>query len=418
MRNTSNGSLWMQVVTFLWFISTFAVFPGNAFLLYPMAAVFLVVLFFERDKIAPILSRCWFLFLIPIMGLISATWSGYPADAIRLSLFYFLSALSVVIIGSLLTERQILRAFFFCALAGTALAITELGAIIATGKSEYLGQKNFFAMKMMIGMIAGFAVAMNREENPVMRLLGLALIPIDLFLVLSADSATSMVLSILSLLLLILAQLFWVNTRSVKGLRTFIAGFGVLAAAAAILLAMGMANSSVMNKALGAVGKDSTFTGRTALWNQAEITSAEHPVLGVGMAGFWQYDVGAAQTLAENDSKDPGTKLGFHNAYLEAQVHLGYVGLGLFLLALIISLWKVTRSFLVVGTFERVCFFVAALIMFTMTFTESLLFGFFHPGVYIFNLAVITAIASSYNERKVYLNLIPEEDAPPVVAMA
>lgn len=410
MRDTTKGPIWFQAVAFFWFISTFAVFPGNAFFLYPLSAVFMVIFYFKRDRIMPLLAKCWWMFLIPSLALLSVTWSGYPASTIRLGLFFFLSALSLIIIGALMTERQILRAFFFCALAGTALAITELGAIMATSTSEYLGQKNYYAMKMMIGMIAGFAVAMNKNENPILRLMGLMLIPVDLFLVLAASSATSMVLSFMAIFLLIVAQLFWVSTKGVQGLRSFVAGFSVVLVSVGALVALGAVNSSVVNDGLSAIGKDSTFTGRTALWEQAGRTSAENPVLGVGVGGFWQYDVGAAQTLAINDDRDPGTKLGFHSAYWEARVHLGWVGFACLLFAFGMVLWKSAQSFIVEATFERACFFVGALIMISMSFTESFLFGFFQPAVYIFYLAGVTAIASAHRQKEVILNLIPDEE--------
>lgn len=400
----------MQIVTFLWFVSTFAIFPGNEFFLYPLSLIFITTLYFERDRIMPIMARCWWIFPVPFLALISFTWSDYPSSSIRYGMFYLLSPLTLIVIAAMLTERQIFRALFLCALAGTALAITELGAIMSTQTSAYLGQKNYYAMKMMIGMIAGFAVAMNKEENPILRLIGLILIPIDLFLIYAADSTTSMVMSVLALFLLIVARVFWISSRGVQGLRSFVAGIAVFAISAGALVALGAANSSVVNDALGAMGKDTTFTGRTALWEQAERTSAEHPILGVGMGAFWQYDVGAAQTLVLNDNREAGTILGFHNSYWEARVHLGFVGLFFLLLSYAIILWKSAKTFLIDATLERAAFFVAALIMFSMSFTESFLFGALQPAIYAFHLAGITAIATSYRRRRVVLNLIPEYD--------
>ncbi|MEP1144659.1 MAG: O-antigen ligase family protein [Henriciella sp.] len=416
MRDTTKGPIWMQVVAFLWFVSTFAVFPGNAYFLYPLSAIFMVTLYFERDRIMPIVVRCWWIFPMPILAILSFTWSDYPSASMRFGLFFLLSPLILIILSAILTERQILRALFFCALAGTGLAITELGAIMSTQTSAYLGQKNFYAMKMMIGMIAGFAMAMNKNENSILRLLGLALIPIDLFLVLAADSATSMVLSFLALFLLIFAQIFWVSSRGVQGLRAFVAVFSVFVVSAGALVALGALSGALIGDGLSAVGKDTTFTGRTALWEQAERTSADNPILGVGVGAFWQYDVGAAQTLALNDNREAGTALGFHNTYWETRVHLGFVGLFFLLLSFAMIIWKSTKSFLMEATLERAAFFVAVLITMSMTFTESFLFGYFQPSIYIFQLAGITAVASAYRKKRVILNLIPESDDEELVA--
>ncbi len=410
LHDRSPAPLWMEGVATLWFISTFAIFPGNAFLLYPLAAVFIAILYFEARRIIPVLAKCWFLFLIPIMVILSFIWSPYSGDAIRYGMFFVLSALSMVIIGTMLTERQILRSIFLCAVAGTALAVTEIGAIMATGVSEYLGQKNFFAVKMMIGMVMAYAVLANKEEHLILRLLALLILPIDFALVVAANSATALILAIVAMLMLIFGQIFWVNSRGVPGLRPLIAGVAIALGLSIVLLALSLFGNTSVEDLLAALGKDSTFTGRTALWEQARRTSAEHPILGVGAGGFWQYDVGAAQTLVENDNKAPGTVLGFHSSYLETQVHLGYVGLSLLILFIGITLWKVTKSFLVDGSLERTCFFVGALIVFSMSFTESLLFAFFQPGIYVFTLAVVTVIASASRKRRVIVNLVPEKD--------
>lgn len=411
LRQETDGPIWMQATAFLWFISTFAFFPGDSLLRYPLILAFFAIFYFERDRIAPVLFRCWFLFLIPALSGLSFIWSPYPSEAIREAIFFFLSAFSVVIIGSLMSERQILRAFFLCGLAGSALAFTELDAIRSTNISEYLGQKNYIAMKILISMIAAFAVAANKHEHAILRGVAAILVPMDLYLILATKSATSMVLAFLALALLLFSQLLWVSARDVRGLRTLIVGFAIASALALVLFGLTLLNGATVNEVFELLGRDTTFTGRTALWEQAARTSAEHPILGVGQAGFWQYDVGAAQTLAINDSKAAGTVLGFHNSYLETQVHLGYVGLGMLILMVCITLWKATLHMLVEATLERSCFFVAALIIFSMTFTESLIFAYFHPGIYIFNLAVITAIVSGLRERKVTIRLVPEPAA-------
>ena len=408
LHDDTPAPLWMEGVATLWFISTFAVFPGDSLLLYPLVLVFFAVFLFERDRFAPSLFRCWFLFTIPLLCGLSYIWAAYPSAALREAIFFFLSSFTVVIIGSLLTERQVLRAFFFCALVGTGLALSELSSIQARGASEFLGQKNYYAMKMMIAMIAAFAIAMNSKENPILRLIGIATVPIAFFLVTAANSATSLVLGSLALLLLIFGQAIWVNARNVRGLRTTIIGFAAASWAASALAIISIFDIATVDGALELMGRDSTLTGRTALWDQAQRTSAEHPMLGVGAASFWQYDVGAAQSLALNDNRAAGTKLGFHNSYLEAQVHLGWSGLGLLCVMVAISMWKSIRGVIGDATFERMCFFVAALVIFGMSFTESIIFAYFHPGVYIFHLAAITAIATRYRTKSVVVRLVPE----------
>ena len=102
---------------------------------------------------------------------------------------------------------------------------------------------------------------------------------------------------------------FWISFGKIRHLRLSLALFAAFVALSSTMVVLSMPENTLMNDFLGLLGKDSTFSGRALIWREAELVSQEHPVLGLGLEGFWQYDVGAAQTINENDFKAFNTML-------------------------------------------------------------------------------------------------------------
>ena len=134
-------------------------------------------------------------------------------------------------------------------------------------------------------------------------------------------------------------RVFFLDSRQIQHLSSLLVVIGLITAMIIIYALLIFVDQQVIDSFLGAFGKDSTFTGRTAMWEEAGNQIAMRPYLGVGLEGFWQYDVGSAQTLNINDHKAIGTKLTFHNVHLEVMVHLGIIGYAAFLLSLVAVVW-------------------------------------------------------------------------------
>jgi exopolysaccharide production protein ExoQ len=82
-------------------------------------------------------------------------------------------------------------------------------------------------------------------------------------------------------------------------------------------------------------GRDSTLTGRTALW--ADILSvANHPIVGSGYMAFWTPSMMAYIKSFPGQSWGPGQA---HNGYLETYIQLGWIGI-ILLILLIVHAWR------------------------------------------------------------------------------
>jgi O-antigen ligase len=104
-----------------------------------------------------------------------------------------------------------------------------------------------------------------------------------------------------------------------------------------VLLACGIAGLSFLAAHFAEVslifGKDSTLTGRTAIWAGAVEAILKHPVLGYGYSAFWLGLRGeSANVILATKWMVPTA----HEGFLDLLLQLGAVGLGLFA----ISLWQ------------------------------------------------------------------------------
>jgi O-antigen ligase len=78
------------------------------------------------------------------------------------------------------------------------------------------------------------------------------------------------------------------------------------------------------------LGRDTTLSGRTNLWEGALEKIAERPWLGYGYQGFWQEGGGAEMIWKAEGYKPPHA----HNGFINITLDLGLVGLFLFLLTI------------------------------------------------------------------------------------
>jgi exopolysaccharide production protein ExoQ len=91
---------------------------------------------------------------------------------------------------------------------------------------------------------------------------------------------------------------------------------------------------------IGAMGRDTTFTGRTAIW-QAVIPMCPNALVGAGFESFWNTYGGNISVLGQymhgvNEA---------HNGYIEVFLNLGWIGVGLIALVLVSSYLHACAAF-------------------------------------------------------------------------
>jgi exopolysaccharide production protein ExoQ len=389
--------IWEQALVTLWFFVTYVPIEGVSPIRYLLVAYFVGIAVLYFRTVSPVIIKCWPLFLLPIFGLLSFTWSNYPSDAIRTGSLMLLTPLVIVVIAARLNTRQALRCMMFAGMITTIYAIPSWDLFEFGGPYE---SKNFFAIQMLFAMLMCLVTALNQDEALPIRLLALAFVPVCFLFQSMAHSATSLVFAVIGTIGLLGVRYIWIGLGRIRHLRTSLAIAAVGLALTMTIVILNIPENTIVNDFLGMLGKDSTFTGRADIWRQAELVSRTHPIIGVGMEGFWQYDVGTAQTINENDFKPFGTKLTFHSAYWEVRVHLGFVGLGLFLMIIGWCSYRTVLSWFKSTSMDSSALLVTGMIILISTFTESYLWSPFTTMANLFYLGAATTLGAGMRQFK------------------
>jgi len=133
------------------------------------------------------------------------------------------------------------------------------------------------------------------------------------------------------------------------------------------------------------MGKDSTLSGRTVLWDHGMEIGGETPILGHGYGAFWVQGNPRAEQLWYDNNISARSGFHFHNLYMETFVELGAVGL-IFVIGLILMiLGKCTYLTLRYGMRMEFILSLAITIMFLIrSFVEVDLIGTFNIGPFLF----------------------------------
>ena len=394
-EDARKAPVWEQAFYTIWMFTIFL--PIDAF--QPIRNICILgllgMLFLHRAQALPLMVKAWPLFLLPILGTFSVFWTPYPAEAPKNAVLMLLTPTLLVLLASRLRAIEFLRVVMFAAWLGTLYTALFLATLPAGGP---YAQKNYLAFHMMIVILVSLGTFLNEEEPLALRLIGLAFVPVAFVFQYIAGSATSLVFAVVGSALLIMVKVVWGSVSKVRHMRTM--GLALLAASALVIAitVLSVPNNTMVDDFFALLGKDSTLTGRTAIWEAAERVSAGHPWFGVGLDGFWNPLTGIAQTINENDHKAPGTKHSFHSAFWEVRVHFGLVGLGFFILAVTWAGLRTIGLWLREGSVANSILLVMFTVILISCFTESYAAGFHSMMVYFLYYGGLAAFG--IGERK------------------
>ncbi|MEZ5945770.1 MAG: O-antigen ligase family protein [Hyphomonas sp.] len=397
--------LWEQAMVTLWFFLTFFPIPGASPVLYLLMASMLGIFAMDKEVIFPVLLKSWPLLLLPAFGILSFMWSPHSSAAFREGVLHALTAIVAVVIASRMGIRYVLRCLMIASWLA-ALYIFPHGEFSVNGP---YGSKNFVALQMTFMALLSFLCILNKRELIWLRIAAALFVPLGAYIVLSADSATSLVFVIVGPLALVGAKIFWVDIASDKFTRTWLLLIAVILFLSAMLVLLIFPVGGMEDAFLNLLGRDRTLTGRTTIWMAGRVVQDQHPIFGTGLAGFWNPENGAAQSINFYDFKPAGTKLSFHNAYMEVRVHLGWIGFWLYVVSWSWCSFRIIKTWLTSRHIEASFLIIAMVLVFVSTFTESWAFSTFMTPV---NLLFMGAIATLGGSRKQLVGKVPVVIAP------
>lgn len=313
-----------------------------------LIAAAITVLVARRKTVANILRKNWFIVFFVLYCLASVLWSDFPGVALKR---WIKSLGDYTMILILLTEVDRLRAIR-TVLARVAFVLLPLSILFikyypSLGRayalhwdsSQFLigvcDNKNMLGLICLIFGLAAIsqlleAVDRPRKERRRIMLVSAAVTLMALYLVVRANSMTSLACLVLASSVLVAHRFFPVVRRPVI-LHSMIAGM-IVCAIAVLFLGAG-------HGALHDLGRNSTLTGRTAIWSILK-TVPVNPVVGTGFDSFWlgkRLDYLWSFPILNGITEA-------HNGYFEMYLNLGLVG-DLFIAAFLwIGYRRVTRD--------------------------------------------------------------------------
>lgn len=307
------------------------------FLIIRVAIYSLVLLFMLKSKQGFLrkLSANPVLFSLIILIGISTSWSPVPMLTLRRSVALFLTTIFGLYLGIRYSMKQQIRLIVCALFIAVLLSILfiqflPLYGIDTQAKDEawrgVFMQKNIMGRYMVIGLVSFLCAPVSGSKEMILKVFGICSV---LVLLTGSHSAGSYLVAVLVLLLMTTLKLW--NLARNKGWGKLVplgVGLGTL-----LVAGMGAAGAST-GALLELLGRNSTLTGRVALWDRLLHSLAESPWVGYGYGGFW---------ATENVHVLAGlgwSPLKAHNGYLDLCLDLGLAGLTIFLANSMLVLWR------------------------------------------------------------------------------
>ncbi len=349
----------------------FASFLGLVSVLSPLGnlgaflflAAFIILALTRWQLLLKVAIQNFWVLILPLLILSSAFWSDYPDKTLRGGVQFLITVAVGVIAGACIRPRVLISAAF-CAFLCTAAGCWAYGLNdLLQGNMEtvrwILGSKNQLAMLGAYTLLTALAIFLDPFQARVMRALAVGGVIVAVLNLHTGQSAGTSVFVIPAVF-----TMFALRALSFLPGRTR-AAIAVVTIAAALVL--GLAALSLLKsegEVLEALGKDSTLTGRTEIWANAQEYFSERPLLGVGYQAFWQIDNPRAVMLWLVNYEPIGAGFHFHNLYFNTAVELGLAGL---LAVALLQLTAIVRLLLAVfGALSPSRIFAAGIIIYLL----------------------------------------------------
>jgi O-antigen ligase len=251
---------------------------------------FLIAVLRLRSCVAGIRAHYALLFF-PMYALLSTLWSDDRLWTMKASLEFLVTVLVGICAGSVIKPRILLDSL-----------LTSLGVIVAMSVSMIrstdihfsglFGSKNEFAHVISLLLITSMSILVCRNQNRLFRFAALGCLLGSVPVLYLAGSVGALLAAVFTFVgfcgTLVLKRM----RSSVRGLMLPVFLLGLLLFAF-VVAAMDITMADVLTT----LGKDSTLTGRTYLWQKAVDFIGERPLFGCGYNAFWRLDNSEAQDL-------------------------------------------------------------------------------------------------------------------------
>jgi O-antigen ligase len=301
----------------------------------------------QRSVIAGFIRKNPWLVVFMVYSLLSIAWSDFPTIALKRWIKTLGHPIMALII---LTDPKPLNALRIvmkrCAFVLIPFSIMLIkyfpeygrGYEAWTGRATDSGvtlNKNFLGLLCMVFGIFFVWVLMTRSAiaNARVRrdelIIGGIFLTMIIWLLLRADSATSLATFILGTMVMVVLGSRMVNKRLL----------GVYVIAVVIIVLIAEMSFGLSAGIIQSLGRDPTLTDRTEVWQDA-LALQDNPLLGAGFESFW-----LGSRLDVLWTKWAWRPNQAHNGYIETYLNLGLIGVVLLVGVIVSSYRNIARQF-------------------------------------------------------------------------
>lgn len=274
----------------------------------------------------------WAWLSIAVLAVISFKWSVSPIDTIREASLMLIVVVYIGMAAGIMDWIDILKRLWAVSLFLIVLSFLLYIAVPSIGRMQevYAGamtgpwhEKNATGQFFLWSGLVNIALTFAKPSRVVFA--GVMAIIIGIGLVMTA-STTALLTYILVTGVSVLVAIFR---------RSFVISFPVGLLLVCLIVPIAFFITTEAEAILGALGKSGTLTGRLPIWQSLQdFPLRERPLLGHGYGAYWmdEYEYTSRARIFEAlDFRVSNS----HNAFLEARLDLGWVGAGLWLIAVI-----------------------------------------------------------------------------------
>jgi exopolysaccharide production protein ExoQ len=268
--------------------------------------------------------------LIAVWTVASCLWSQFPFVSLQWAPVATLNMLLALYLYQRFSSEQQIRLLLLLGSICLSLSIVlalffpQYGIDHTDKSGAWKGmyaQKNMCSIVTLLLLPGAFYVRTAGLRFQIGRALYVGL---SVFLILKTQSATGRIC---------LAALFayYFVTKAISRLPSRERFLGFIAAGAIAVMTL-VVSVSALRGILLFLGKDSTLTGRTDIWQAVIPSILKHPILGYGYRAFWRGYQGESSNVS---LASHWAVTSAHNAFLEVWLTLGAVGVGLVIYSLL-----------------------------------------------------------------------------------
>jgi len=298
------------------------------------ASLFVVKWDVIKDRLAIVVSSNYFYWVFLMFLFLSTIWSYRPDETIKASIAMcgtVLFGVYIVCRYSLKEQIKLFLWFFGIVISLSILFMLIPGYGIDMGKHAG-AVRGIYSHKNIAGQIAvlssaTFLICVKGKllENQKLAYLGFTL---SLAMVIASKSSSSLLYALVLIAL--------INAIQVLSLRGNLFVWSLVSLGGLYFLVSTWAET-IMNSALGLVGKDATFSGRTDIWDVIIDKIQEELWLGYGFDGFWHGIYGESLYVRNALRWNLPNS---HNGYLDLTLGIGIVGAALLALVIWVTFVK------------------------------------------------------------------------------